>query len=112
MLTVDGVHLALGLDPADTSDHAWLTACVDAVNSYIPTLPVIADRTQSADPWPAAVTLGATMLAVHLYQSRGSPYGRAALDAAGAYGTAYADPEISRLLQLRRWARPSVSGSA
>lgn len=110
MLTVDDVREALGLDPADTADEEWLAGCTAAANAYVNGLPVVVD---SADPstWSDAVIQGAKMLAVHLYQFRGAPYGRAVLNEAGAYQTAYAHPEIARLLQLRRWARPSIAGA-
>ena len=111
MITVDSVRGALGLSPADTADDAWLTTVTNAVNSYVSTLPVVVDHPTDDGLWPPTVMLGATLLAVHLYQSRGAPYGRATLDDAGAYATAYADPEIARLLQLRRWARPGVAGA-
>lgn len=111
MLTVDGVQDALGIPAADTADQAWLGQVVDAVNTYVAALPAVVDRPDPTALWSPSVQLGATLLAVHLYQSRGAPYGRAALDAAG-FQSAYADPEIARLLQLRRWAKPSVSGSA
>lgn len=110
MITVDGVHDALGLAPADSADDAWLALVVDAVNTYVAALPVIVDRPDPAAVWPPSVQLGATLLAVHEYQSRGAPNGRAMFDDAGGFSTAYADPEIARLLQLRRWARPGVSG--
>lgn len=110
MLTVDQVRDALGLQPADSADDAWLASCVAAVNDWVATLPVVVDSPNPA-VWSASVILGATLLAVHEYQSRGAPYGRAVLDAAGMYQSVYSDPEISRLLRLRRWAKPSVAGA-
>lgn len=101
----------LGIDPADTTDAAWLADVADAVNAYVATLPAVADRPTPADPWPATITTGAIMLAAHLYHSRSAPYGRATITADGASVTAYADPEIARLLQLRRWAKPAVGGA-
>lgn len=112
MISTDQVKDALGLDPAESTDDAWLATVVDAVNAWVAGLPVLADRPAPTDPWPASVTLGAVMLAVHQYQSRSAPYGRAILDSAGGFQVAYADPEIARLLALRRWARPAVSGPA
>ncbi len=111
MLTVDHVKDALGIPPADAGDDAWLAAVVDAVNAWVAGLPILADRPAPTAPWPPSVTLGATMLAVHQYQSRSAPYGRATLDVAGGFQTAYADPEIARLLALRRWAKPTVGGA-
>lgn len=109
MLTVDGVKDALGLEPADSADDAWLATCVAAVNAWVQTLPAVVD---SLDPaaWGPDVTLGATLLAVHEYQSRGAPQGRATMDSAGMYSTAYADPEIARFLRLRRWSKPAIAG--
>lgn len=112
MIDVDTVRAALGTDPADTTDDAWLGTVVDAINAWVGGLPVVVDRPTPGDPWPASVVLGATMLAVHAYQSRSAPYGRAVLGEAGGFQAAYADPEIARLLALRRWAKPTVSGPA
>ena len=110
MISVDQVRDALGLDPADAADDAWLASCVDAVNDWVSTLPVVVDSPTPA-VWSPSVVLGATLLAVHEYQSRGAPYGRAVLDAAGMYQSVYSDPEIARLLRLRRWAKPGVAGA-
>ena len=107
-ITAEDMKRLLGLDPADVVDDEWLAAVVEAVNAYVAGLPVIADATDPEYAWPADVRLGATMLAQHLYSSRSAPYGRASLDIAGGFQVAYADPEIARLLRLRRWARPMV----
>lgn len=111
-VTVDAVSDALGIPPSSDADAGWLANVVDAVNAWVARLPVILDRPDPHASWPPDVTLGATMLAVHQYHSRSAPYGRAGLDIAGGFQTAYADPEVARLLQLRRWARPSISGPA
>ena len=111
MITVEAVRAHLGIPPADTDDDDYLTQCVDAVSTWVSGLPVIVDRADPAAEWPADVDLGAVLLAAHLYHARSSPYGRATL-AVVPSGPAYADPEIARLLGLRRWARPRVGGAA
>jgi hypothetical protein len=109
-ITVEQVAEALGLEPTDTADHAWMGTVVAAVNEYVTGLPVVADRLDPGAPWPPPVTAGALMLAMHQYQARNAPNGRATLDLAGGFQTAHADPEIARLLQLRRWAKPAIGG--
>ena len=109
MIDVDDLAAHLGhVTPLDPADALWAGQVVDAVNAYVATLPVTVDRPVPADPWPATVTTGAVMLAAHLYQSRNAPYGRATLDLVGTTSAVYADPEIARLLQLRRWSPPMV----
>lgn len=110
-MTITPAQLAdhLGIDlPPGSADDRWSTSCVDAVNLIVAGLPVIADRPDPAAPWPANAVTGATMLAAHIFHSRSAPYGRATVDITGGYATAYADPEIARLLQLRRYAPPKV----
>jgi hypothetical protein len=109
MIVVDDVaaHLGLAITPGG-ADEAWCGDVVDAVNVYVDALPVVADRDDPAADWPATVRTGAIMLAAHLYHSRSSPYGRATLDPVGGFQQAYADPEIARLLCLRRYAKPRV----
>ena len=109
MITVQDVREHLGIAPADTVDDAWLTRTVAAVNDWVGGLPVVVD----ADPpgvWSDSATVGATMLAAHVYASRSAPYGRAALSDLGGFQQAYADPEVARLLRLRRWAKPTIAG--
>lgn len=109
MITPDALRAFLGIDPADSADDAWLASAVDAVNVWVGRLPVVAEQ---PDPtiWPADVTTGAIMLAAHEYHARNAPNGRAGYDIAGGFSQAYADPEIARLLRLRRWARPMIAG--
>lgn len=110
MLTADDVAAYLGVPVDDPTDAAWLARTVAAVNEWVAGLPVVVDRpaTQATD-WPDSVTAGATMLAGHIYQGRNSPNGRPNLE--GGFSPAYADPEISRLLELGpRWSRPRMGG--
>lgn len=109
MITVETLtdHLGLTIAPG-SADARWSASVVDAVNDYVAALPVVVDRPDPAAPWPGTVTTGATLLAAHIYNARSAPYGRASLDIAGGFQTAYADPEIARLLQLRRHAKPRV----
>ena len=108
MLTSSDLTGSLGAAPADPSDTAWVDTVVAATNAWVGRLPVLLDRPAPADPWPPDVELGALMLAQHLYHSRSAPYGRATLEP-GAFQAAYADPEIARLLQLRRHRKPFVA---
>lgn len=100
-------HLGITIAP-DTGDARWSASVVDAVNAWVATLPVIADRDDPAAPWPTTVDTGAVMLAAHIFHSRSAPYGRATLDVTGGFQQAYADPEVARLLRLRRHARPVI----
>lgn len=114
-ITAEQLRAHLGITPDDTTDTEWLDQCVAAVNTWVAGLPVVVDRQPTPDPlieleWAPDVQAGAIMLAGHLYNSRNAPYGRATLDLAGGFSQAYADPEIARYLQLRRWARPMVAG--
>jgi hypothetical protein len=116
-ITTDQLRAHLGINPADTTDDEWLGQSVAAVNAWVATLPVVVDQLPTATPaidleWPADVQTGAIMLAAHGYHSRNAPYGRATLDLAGGFNQAYADPEISRYLRLRRWGKPMISGPA
>jgi len=111
MITVAEVKAFLGIPVADTSDEQWLASATAATNQWVGRLPVVIDLgLAEGEPWPADVQAGATMLAAHLYHGRNASQGRAGYDMAGGFQTAYADPEIARLLQLRRWARPYVAG--
>lgn len=109
MITVADVRGFLGIPPADTGDDAWLTQSVAAVNAWVARLPAV--HGQQDDSWPADVHTGAIMLAAHEYHARNAPGGRAGYDVAGGFQQAYADPEIARLLRLRRWAKPMIAGA-
>jgi hypothetical protein len=114
-ITVGDVVEYLALpEPLDPADEAWIGDVVDAVNEWVAGLPIVVDQLVAVPPveppepvpWPARARTGAIMLAGHIYQSRNSPNGRPNLD--GGLSPAYADPEVSRLLELRRWARPGM----
>jgi hypothetical protein len=109
MITTADLRAFLGIDPADAADDAWLGQCVGAVNAWVARLPVV--HGTADDSWPNDVTVGAIMLAAHEYHARNAPGGRAGYDIAGGFSQAYADPEIARLLRLRRWARPMITGA-
>lgn len=109
MITAQDVADYLAVPVDSPTDAAWLGRVVGAVNEWVAGLPVVQDRPAPADPWPEAVTTGALMLAGHIYQGRNSPNGRPTLE--GTFTPAYADPEISRLLELGpRWSRPRMLG--
>lgn len=112
MIDLEQLRDHLGTDPADTADDRWMADTVAAVNAWVAGLPVLVDRRDPDADWPPDVTTGAVLLAAHLYHSRSAPYGRATMDMSGGFSTAFADPEIARLLRLRKWARPLIAGPA
>lgn len=81
-----------GLDVADDADDA----------------PTVEGAPPRGD-WPADLWRGAVMLAARLYKRRATPDAIAAAD--GDFGPMYvarADPDISMLLRLGKWAEPWV----
>jgi hypothetical protein len=105
MITADDVTLWLGLKPGSVDTQ--LNVVVATVNTYVAALPVIANA-PADDPWPADVTLGATMLAARYWRRRNSPSGVEAITEAGAQYVARHDPDMSRLLRLDGFTRPAV----
>ena len=110
MITVEQVRSHLGIAPDNTDDDEWLTMAVGAVNVEVAGYPLIADRDDPTADWPANATTGAVMLAAHLYHSRNASQGRATFDITQGFQSAYADPEINRLLRIRRYGRPMMAG--
>ena len=89
-----------------STDLDLVTACADAVNVWVTTLPVVTD---SADPaaWSAAVTLGATMLAARLYHRRSSPGGVESFTDTLIY-LPRRDSDVDLLLGIGRYTAPGV----
>ena len=106
--TVD-VRDALGLDPADTVDDAWLAQVTDAANDFTYRRRQQGGyTTDTVDVVPsAAVKTGAVMFAVSLYRDRGALEGSASFS---EVGTAFYLPtggqwgQIKRLLGIPRAA--------
>ena len=106
-ITPAAVKAWLKIDATDTTDDAMLQDICDAVMVWVGALPYVA----KLDPlleWPADVRQGAVQLAARWYRRRLSPSGIDSITDAGAVYVARADPEISQLLHLDRWAYPQV----
>lgn len=116
--TLDLVKVQLGI--GDNDDDGRLQPIVDAVNRVVRRLPVAegitgetgdpdADPPVPADPWPADVRQGATMLASRLWKRKNSPAGVEALGTDGPLYVRRNDPDIAMLLQIGDdWSKPAV----
>lgn len=103
------VKAQLSIADDDTRNDAQLTVVVNAVNGYVPTLPYPASvAPDGADPWPDAVSLGATMLGARLARRRNSPSGVEPMGTAGVAYVARTDPDIAMLLRTGTQATPRV----
>lgn len=98
----------------DARDDERLQLIVDAVNSQVRSWPVslaAVDTDPAADParpWPARITMGATLMVARLFRRKNSPAG---VEAFGSEGAAYvmrSDPDIAQLLELGSWTGPMV----
>jgi hypothetical protein len=106
-ITPADVKAWLKIDAGDTADDAILQAICDAVMAWVSALPYVAGLDPELD-WPPDVRQGAVQLAARWFRRRLSPSGIDAITDAGAVYVARADPEISQLLHLDRWAHPRV----
>lgn len=114
MLTKDDVTRAYEL----TEPGPFLDLCVQAVNSYVASLPdisvdvtidVLADGTTvESTTWADDTVLGATMLAARLYERRDSRGGVINVGEAASFVSRY-DSDISRLLRIDSFAKGKVT---
>lgn len=88
-------------------ESPYLTSVVKAVNDYVAALPVTQHLEKDAE-WPAAIKLGAIMLAARLARRRNSPNGLEAVTDLNVTYTARYDSDIARLLQLDGFQKPAV----
>ena len=110
-ITTDELKSALGLEPADTYDAAWLDNTVAAVNALLirwrPDInPAYAREefdTQFVQPSSFAdVHHGGLELAVKMYRSRGATDDGTGSYDVYAYAARYVDANISMLIGLDR----------
>lgn len=94
-------HLGIGLTDADT---AALTLAVSAVNAKVNRWHGYTDDAE----WTPAHTLGAVMLAAHLYRRRNTPGGVEQFNELGVAYVQRSDPHVSMLLGLGGWEQPKV----
>lgn len=114
MLTRDAVANAYEL----TEPGPFLDLCVQAVNSYVSTLPDIKTvevtetledgTTVTVTKWDDDTVLGATMLAARLYERRDSRGGVINIGESASYVSRY-DSDISRLLRMDSFRKAKVS---
>jgi len=83
-----------------TASDATLKRVVASTNSFVATLPVVANLPEEAADWPDDVKLGAIMLAARRLRRRNSPGGVEAVTDAGVAYVARHDPDIRQLLRL------------
>lgn len=101
-VTVDQVKAALGLDPADTSDDAWLDLVVNGVNQFV------TDTRADPDVAPdGRVTWGSTQLATRWYSRRNSTEISAYVELGGPPPSIDRDVEVA--LGVGRNFRPVVA---
>lgn len=114
MITADNVAAAYEL----TEPGPFLKVAVDAVNSYVSSLPDIVTTTQTeefedgtvvaVEVWADDTRLGAMMLAARLYERRDSRGGVINIGESASYVSRY-DSDISRLLRIDNFAKAKVS---
>lgn len=99
-ISSDDLKAALGIDPADTFDDAWLAGAVDAANALVTGYrPELED--QDAADYPQ-VKRGTLELAVKMYRARGATDdGTGSLDVY-AYAARYLDANVMTLLGIDR----------
>jgi len=100
-------NLNIALD--DTADDKRLELTINAANSVVAALPLVADLSADVDEWPGRIVLGATLLASRWFKRSNSPAG--VVDLGGEAGVVYVqrnDPDIGMMLGLGAYARPSV----
>lgn len=110
-LTLDSAKLALGIDPADASDDAWLAGCVDAVVALVDRCRAAAGTTGDppvpAIPDPSACNAG-HLLTMRLYGRRNSAQGIATFAEIGAVYVSRYDPDIEQQLRIGAYLRPGT----
>jgi hypothetical protein len=108
-ISEEDVRAALGLDPADAADDAWLTLCTLAVNQFVDDTRPVAPVTDP--PTPVEVDgrtkWGAVQLATRWYSRRNSSDVSAFVELGGPPPSIDRDIEIT--LGLNRFYGPVVA---
>lgn len=107
-ITADDLKQALGLDPTDTYDDAWLDRCVAAVNAFVDETrkPPILPGDPPPDYLNPKTVWGALQLGTRWYSRRNSTD----LTAFAEFGVPPSvDRDIAAALEIDRYFRPAVA---